>query len=226
MHRLPTAPGDGARDERPVARAAGGACTRPVARAHRARAADHCRPTETTPRWSAMAASLIVAIGIGWLAGSLIGHGTRETDELIAGYIRVAMSDHGVEGCLLPTAIPSSRGSPAYRLFAAGPRSHGAGLPAARRPGRPCRWPQGGGARLPPQSAPVGLTLWPSSSAGNAAPGLSQRDGFALADWRHGGFEMRAVADLAPSEMKSFAAAVDQRSTPIADRSGRAGRVP
>jgi anti-sigma factor RsiW len=56
----------------------------------------------------------------------------------------------------------------------------------------------------------VALTLWPASSAGNAQPSLAQRDGFALADWRHGGFEMRAVADLAPSEMKSFAASVDR----------------
>ena len=42
------------------------------------------------------------------------------------------------------------------------------------------------------------------------APTVTQRDGFALAEWRHAGFEMRAVADLAPGEMKSFAAAVDQ----------------
>ena len=44
-----------------------------------------------------MAASLIVAVSLGWLGGSLIGQGGRETDELIAGYIRVAMSEHGVD---------------------------------------------------------------------------------------------------------------------------------
>ena len=44
-----------------------------------------------------MAASLIVAVSIGWLGGSLVGQGGRETDELVAGYIRVAMSEHGVD---------------------------------------------------------------------------------------------------------------------------------
>ena len=37
-------------------------------------------------RWMAMAASLIVAVGIGWLGGSFTGRGGRETDELVAGY--------------------------------------------------------------------------------------------------------------------------------------------
>jgi len=45
---------------------------------------------------------------------------------------------------------------------------------------------------------------------GATTPSIVQRDGFALADWRRDGFEMRAVADLSPAEMKSFAAAVDQ----------------
>ena len=52
--------------------------------------------------------------------------------------------------------------------------------------------------------------LWPASSSGKHAATVRQRDGFALAEWRHGGFEMRAVADLAPAEMKSFATAVDR----------------
>ena len=56
----------------------------------------------------------------------------------------------------------------------------------------------------------VALTLWPASSAGNAPAGVTQRDGFALADWRHAGFEMRAVSDLAPERDGAFAAAVDR----------------
>src|SRR5215471_8826058 len=44
-------------------------------------------------RWMAMAASLVVALSIGWLGGSFIGFGGRENDELVAGYLRVAMSD-------------------------------------------------------------------------------------------------------------------------------------
>jgi anti-sigma factor RsiW len=161
-------------------------------------------------RWSAMAASLIVAIGIGWLAGSLIGHGTRETDELIAGYIRVAMSDHGVE-------VASSDRHTVKPWFAGridySPPVHD--LTAQGFPLLGGRVDLVDGRKVAVlvyrrNQHRLALTLWPSSSAGNAAPGLSQRDGFALADWRHGGFEMRAVADLAPSEMKSFAAAVDQ----------------
>jgi hypothetical protein len=46
--------------------------------------------------------------------------------------------------------------------------------------------------------------------AGNVAPQVSERDGFAIARWRHAGFEMRAVADLAPKDMSLFASAVDQ----------------
>ena len=161
-------------------------------------------------RWSAMAASLIAAIGIGWLGGSLLGHGSREGDELIAGYIRVAMSEHGVE-------VASSDRHTVKPWFAGridySPPVHdltGQGFPLL-----------GGRVDLVDgrkvavlvyrrNQHRVALTLWPASSAGSAGPSLTQRDGFALADWRHGGFEMHAVSDLAPSEMKSFAAAVDQ----------------
>ena len=44
-----------------------------------------------------MAASLIVALGIGWLGGTLAGQGGRETDALVAGYLRVAMAEHAVD---------------------------------------------------------------------------------------------------------------------------------
>ncbi len=59
--------------------------------------ASRVRLPGTGMRWGAMAASLIVAVSIGWLGGSLVGQGGRETDELVAGYIRVAMSEHGVD---------------------------------------------------------------------------------------------------------------------------------
>ena len=90
-------------DERPAARAAGRAGARSAARADRARAARRSPAPRGRVfrgaglRWGAMAASLIVAVSIGWLGGSLIGQGGRETDELVAGYIRVAMSEHGVD---------------------------------------------------------------------------------------------------------------------------------
>ena len=34
--------------------------------------------------------------------------------------------------------------------------------------------------------------------------------GFALADWRRSGFEIKAISDLAPAEMTAFAAALDR----------------
>jgi anti-sigma factor RsiW len=56
----------------------------------------------------------------------------------------------------------------------------------------------------------LALTLWPAASSDNTMATIAQRDGFALAEWRHGGFEMRAVADLTPADMKSFTQAIDQ----------------
>ena len=55
----------------------------------------------------------------------------------------------------------------------------------------------------------IALSLWPASGA-NTTANVIQRDGFALVDWRHGGFEMHAVSDLAPSEMTAFATALDR----------------
>jgi len=31
-----------------------------------------------------------------------------------------------------------------------------------------------------------------------------------MGQWRHGGFEMRAVSDISPAEMESFASALDR----------------
>ena len=160
-------------------------------------------------RWGAMAASLIVAVSIGWLGGSLIGQGGRETDELIAGYIRVAMSEHGVD-------VASSDRHTVKPWFA-GRIDYAPPVYDLTREGFPL---VGGRIDLVDgrkvavlvyrrNQHRIALSLWPSSSSGNAAATVRQRDGFALADWRHAGFEMRAVADLAPGDMKSFATAVD-----------------
>jgi len=167
------------------------------------------RPRERF-RWSAMAASLIVAIGIGWLGGSFMGQGSREKDELLAGYIRVAMSDHGVE-------VASSDRHTVKPWFAGridySPPVHD--LTAEGFPLLGGRVDLVDGRKVAVlvyrrNQHRVALTLWPSSSSANTSPSLTQRDGFVMADWRYGGFEMRAVADLAPAEMKSFAASVDQ----------------
>ncbi len=161
-------------------------------------------------RWSAMAASLIVAIGIGWLGGSLVGQGGRESDELVAGYLRVAMSDHGVE-------VASSDRHTVKPWFAGridySPPVHD--LTAQGFPLLGGRVDIVDGRKVAVlvyrhNQHRVALSLWPSTSAANTDPSLAQRDGFVLADWRHDGFEMRAVSDLTPTEMKSFAAAIDR----------------
>src|SRR5437763_19317 len=58
------------------------------------------RPTERMRQrmqWGAMAATVIAALGVGWLGGTLTGHGGRESDALVAGYLRVAMAEHTVD---------------------------------------------------------------------------------------------------------------------------------
>ena len=56
----------------------------------------------------------------------------------------------------------------------------------------------------------VVLSLWPASAGDNVSPTVTQRDGFALAEWRHAGFDMRAVSDISQGEMSSFATALDR----------------
>ena len=160
-------------------------------------------------RWGAMAASLIVAVSIGWLGGTLVGQGNRETDELVAGYIRVAMSEHGVD-------VASSDRHTVKPWFA-GRIDYAPPVHDLTQEGFPL---VGGkldvidGRKVAVlvyrhNQHRIALTLWPSSSPGSRAATVTQRDGFVLADWRHDGFEMHAVADLAPADMKAFATAVD-----------------
>ena len=167
------------------------------------------RPKERV-RWLSMAASLIVALGVGWIGGSMLGQGTRQTDELVAGYLRVAMSDHGVE-------VASSDRHTVKPWFAGridyAPPVHD--LTAQGFPLLGGRVDLVDGRKVAVlvyrrNQHRIALTLWPSAAKGSTTPTVEQRDGFALADWRRDGFEMRSVADLSSSEMKSFAAAVDQ----------------
>jgi anti-sigma factor RsiW len=167
------------------------------------------RPRERL-RWTAMAASLIAAIGIGWLGGTLVGQGGRETDELVAGYLRVAMSDHGVD-------VASSDRHTVKPWFAGridyAPPVHD--LTAEGFPLLGGRVDLLDGRKVAVlvyrrNQHRVALTLWPAASTGNEPPAVSQRDGFALARWRHGGFDLRAVSDLSPGDMTAFAMAVDR----------------
>jgi anti-sigma factor RsiW len=164
--------------------------------------------TRERTRWSAMAASLILAVGLGWLGGTMSGQGNREPDELVAAYLRVGIGEHGRRGVVR---------SPHRKPWFAGRIDYAPPVHDLTREGFPL---VGGRIDLVDgrkvavlvyrrNQHRIALTLWPSSSPGNAAATVRQRDGFALADWRHAGFEMRAVADLAPGDMKSFATAVD-----------------
>jgi anti-sigma factor RsiW len=161
-------------------------------------------------RWAAIAASLTLAVGIGWLGGALTGQGARQSAELVAGYLRVAMAETPVE-------VASSDRHTVKPWFASridyAPPVHDLtveGFPLI-------------GGRLDivdgrkvavlvyrRNQHRVVLTVWPAVSSVNTPPDVTGRDGFALVDWRHAGFEMRAISDLAPGEMASFARSVDQ----------------
>ncbi len=159
-------------------------------------------------RWTAMAASLLLAVGLGWLGGAQIGQGNREVDELLAGYVRVAMSEHAVDVASSDrhTVKPWYAGRidyspPVHDLTAAGFPLLGGRIDVVD--GR-----KAAVLVYRRNQHRITLTVWPAAGA-NEAPDVSQHNGFALARWRRGGFELRAVADIAPSDMAKFAAAVD-----------------
>lgn len=167
------------------------------------------RPRERL-RWAAMAASVIVALGIGWLGGTLTGQGDREADALVASYLRVAMAEHSVD------VASSDRHT--VKPWYAGRIDYAPPVHDLTTSGFPLL-----GGRLDVVDGrkvavlvyrrnqhKLALSLWPASSPGNSMPRVSERDGFAIAEWRHGGFELRAVSDLAPREIASFAAALDR----------------
>jgi anti-sigma factor RsiW len=161
-------------------------------------------------RWMAVAASLVVALGIGWIGATLVGQSGREADAVMAAYLRIAMSDHPVEVASSDrhTVKPWFAGRidyapPVHDLTTAGFPLVGGRLDivdgrkvAVMVYRRNRHW--------------IALTAWPARSAGDVAADVTQRDGFALADWRRGGFELRAVGDLAPADMKSFVTALDR----------------
>jgi len=166
--------------------------------------------TRERTRWSAMAASLILAVGLGWLGGTMSGQGNRETDELVAAYLRVGIGEHTVDVASSDrhTVKPWFAGRidyapPVYDLTGEGYPLLGGRLDVVD------------GRKVAVlvyrhNQHKVALALWPASSSTSTPASVAQRDGFALGQWRHAGFEMRAVADLAPGEMASFAKAVDQ----------------
>jgi anti-sigma factor RsiW len=161
-------------------------------------------------QWSAMAAGVIVALGLGWLGGTLTGQGGHESDALVASYLRVAMAEHTVD------VASSDRHT--VKPWYAGRLDYAPPVHDLTTEGFPLL-----GGRLDVVDGrkvavlvyrrnqhKLALSLWPASSSGNSAPHVSERDGFAIAEWRHGGFEFRAVSDLAPAEITSFATVLDR----------------
>jgi anti-sigma factor RsiW len=161
-----------------------------------------------TMRWMAMAASLIVAVSIGWVGGSLSGRSGPGEDEFVSAYMRVASSEHAVDVASTDrhTVKPWFAGRidyspPVYDLTAQGFPLEGGRVDVV------------GGRKVSVlvyrrNQHRIALSLWPSSS-GDAPAKVTVRDGFAMAEWRHGGFEMHAVSDIAPAEMSAFATALN-----------------
>ncbi len=161
-------------------------------------------------RRMAMAASLIVAISAGWIGGTLSGRGGAGEDEVVAAYTRVASSEHPVDVASTDrhTVKPWFAGRidyspPVYDLTAQGfPLEGGRIDVVAGRKVSVLVYRR--------NQHRIALSLWPASSPSNTAARVTTRDGFVLAEWRHAGFEMHAVSDVAPAEMSAFAAALDK----------------
>ncbi len=166
----------------------------------------------TLPQWTrglAMAASLLLAVGIGWAGGSFTGRNNTDDGELIATYLRAVGGERAVDVASTDrhTVKPWFAGRIDYS-----PPVHdltGAGFPLE-------------GGRLDVVAGRkvsvlvyrrnqhrIALSLWPETGADTAAK-VSERDGFTLAEWRHAGFALHAVSDVAPAEMAAFAAALDR----------------
>ncbi len=166
--------------------------------------------------WMAMAASLIVAVSIGWAGGTLTGRSSNDTDALVASYLRVAMAEHPVDIASSDhhTVKPWYAGRIDYSPPVHDLTSDGFPLLGGRLDvydGRKVAVLVYGHNRHK-----VALTLWPADSGNGTPADVTQHDGFSMARWRHGGFEMRAVSDIDESEMASFVKAVDSASS--ADR--------
>jgi anti-sigma factor RsiW len=167
------------------------------------------RPAERL-RWMAMAASLIAAVSIGWIGGTFTGRSGAGDGELVATYLRVASSDHPVD--------VASTDRHTVKPWFAGRIDYSPPVHDLTSDGFPLE-----GGRLDVVAGRkvsvlvyrhnqhrVALSLWPSTVSGNTLPKVIERDGFTLAEWRHDGFDMHAVSDIAPNEMAAFAAALDR----------------
>ncbi|MBV8393008.1 MAG: anti-sigma factor [Alphaproteobacteria bacterium] len=171
------------------------------------------RPAVARPtylRWGAMAASLIVAVSLGWMGGSLSTQGGRDTDELLASYMRVASSDQPVDVVSSDrhTVKPWFAGRidyspPVYDLTAAGFPLLGGRLDVFDGRKVSVLVYRRNQHRVP-------VIVRPSDSTTGAPLDVTQRDGFTIGRWRHAGFEMRAASDISPAEMQQLQTAMDR----------------
>ena len=126
-----------------------------------------------------------------------------ESNEAIASYLRVAMAEAPVEVASSDrhTVKPWFAGRidyapPVHDLTAEGFPSDGG--PARRR---------GSGRKVAVlvyrrNQHRVVLSLWPANAQGDVSARRSpSATGSRLAEWRHAGFDMRAVSDLSPADM-------------------------
>jgi len=162
-----------------------------------------------TMRRLALAASLVAALGIGWAGGTFSGRGGNEEAELVATYLRVAGSDHAVDVASTDrhTVKPWFAGRidyspPVHDLTSSGFPLEGGRLDVVA------------GRKVSVlvyrrNQHRIALSLWPEAGT-DTAPRIVERNGFTLAEWRHGGFALRAVSDVAVGEMTGFAAALDR----------------
>lgn len=158
----------------------------------------------------AMAASLIVAVSIGWIGGTFTGRGGASDGDLVATWMRVASSDHPVDVASTDrhTVKPWFAGRIDYSPPVRDLTSDGFPLEGGRVD-------VVGGRKVSVlvyrhNQHRVALSLWPATASGNTAAKVVERNGFTLAEWRHDGFDMHAVSDIAPNEMADFAAALDR----------------
>jgi anti-sigma factor RsiW len=158
----------------------------------------------------AMAASLIVAVSIGWIGGTFTGRPAAGDGELVSTYLRVASSDHPVDVASTDrhTVKPWFAGRIDYSPPVRDLTSDGFPLEGGRVDvvaGRKVSV-----LVYRHNQHRVALSLWPSTASGNTQARVTERNGFTMAEWRHDGFELRAVSDVAPGEMAAFAAALDK----------------
>jgi anti-sigma factor RsiW len=149
-------------------------------------------------------------VSIGWVGGTLTGRGGADEDQFAATYLRVASSEHPVDVASTDrhTVKPWFAGRidyspPVHDLTSAGfPLEGGRVDVVAGRKVSVLVYRR--------NQHRIALSLWPTAAPGNTTPKVVERKGFTIAQWRHNGFEMNAVSDVAPNEMAAFAAALDR----------------